>query len=190
MKILKLCLITLGAIVVLLGLPGTAQAIPINGTISFSGDLNMDGTDFISATKFTGFQNVVVGSGSTGDYSSVSQGQGVSMNGFTWKPLGASVVPLWTFNDGTKNYAFDLNTLFINAIDPRFVVMTGVGIAHIDGYDPTPGDWVLSANQFSMPTITFSSSNRSPVPDGGTTIAMLGGAFLGLGMMSRKRVLA
>jgi hypothetical protein len=173
---------------------------PISGTISFSGTSSIDSTRFDTATEFTVFQDVFVGSPSalSGDYTGTS-GAAVTLTPFIWNPTTASTPlnPLWTFVSGGLTYSFDLSVLHEDFASPTDLLLSGLGTAHITGPGvdklDTAGQWNFSAQTLGVSTFTFSSTTTVPtqgVPDAGSTGAMLGGALLGLGLMVRKQILS
>jgi hypothetical protein len=181
-----------------LALSSQAIPIPLSGTISFSGTSSMDGTSFVTATRFTSFEDVFVGAESalSGNYVGTS-GAAVTMTPFTWSPSTAStpINPLWTFVSDGKTYSFDLSVLHEDFASPTGLLLSGLGTAHIvgPGVDllEVAGQWNFSAQTLGQATFTFSSTTTVPassVPEGGATVVMLGGALLGLSLMSRKRI--
>ena len=58
-------------------------------------------------------------------------------------------------------------------------------IGEVTGFDNTVGSYLFTANQAGG-TFSFSSSQAAGVPDGGTTIALLGLALVGVGAVRRK----
>jgi len=189
--------LTLKAMSIALAVAGFAlnsQAIPtfISGAISFSGTATMNGTDFISATKFSLFQDVTVGAESalSGSYVGTHDAL-VTMTPFTWSPPTAStpINPLWTFVSGGLTYSFDLSVLHLDFASPTGILLSGTGTAHITGFLDTVGQWNFSAQTLKLATFTFSSTTTAippAVPDGGTTAVMLGASFLGICFVGRK----
>ena len=178
----------------------SSQAIPITGSISFAGTTTIDGVNFISATKFMSFQNVTVGADSalSGSYVGTS-GAKVTVTPFTWSPPTAStpINPLWTFKVDTLTYSFDLSVLHQDYASLTGLLLSGTGTAHITGTgsnsQDTTGNWNFSAQTLGLSTFTFSSSTTIPaatVPDGGSTVIMLGASLLGLGLVGRKQTAA
>ena len=186
-------------ILALIGFTLSAQAVPtlIVGALSISGTATMDGTSFVSATKFTLFQDVVVGAASSlsGAYVG-TQGAAVTLTPFTWAPPTAStpINPLWSFISGGDTYSFDLSTLHVDFTSNTGILMSGLGTAIITGpgtsFLNTTGEWDFSAQTEGLSTFTFSSTTTVPapaVPDGGSTVSMLGAALCGLGWIGRKQ---
>ncbi len=201
MKPTLISLNTTGLILAITGFSLSVQAIPtpISGSISISGTSTIDGTSFVAATRFTAFENVFVGAPSalSGDYVGTS-GAAVTVTPFIWSPPTAStpIVPLWTFVSGGNTYSFDLSVLHADYASPTGLLLSGLGTAYITGPGldklDTTGHWDFSAQTLGLSTFTYSSTTTVPVgvPEGGTTVAMLGGAFLGLGLMGRKQILS
>jgi hypothetical protein len=80
-------------------------------------------------------------------------------------------------------YSFDLLSLTFDR-GPDTLTLDGSGTLMIDGYDATPGSWIMTLNQADG-SFSFSSSNGA-VPDGGMTVIMLGLGLCGIGMIRRK----
>lgn len=90
-----------------------------------------------------------------------------------------SVGPLWTIA-GPQAFTFNLTsstTVFQNS---RFLAVRGTGVLTGNGYQDTPAEWWFTTqgsaadNKFSWSSATVS------VPDGGSTVILLGGSLLGL----------
>jgi hypothetical protein len=61
------------------------------------------------------------------------------------------------------------------------------GTATLTGFDPTPGMWTVTVNQFGNLVGSFSASTvATPTPEP-TTLAILGTGLLGLGFLRRRR---
>jgi protein with PEP-CTERM/exosortase system signal len=183
------------AILAVAGFALNSQAIPITGAISFSGTATMDGTSFLTATKFTSFQDVDVGAASalSGSYAGTS-GAAVTVTPFTWNPPTAStpINPLWAFMSGGNTYSFDLSALHLDFASTTGLLLSGLGTAHITGpgstFQDTSGSWNFSSQTLGLATFTFSSTTTiaNNVPDGGSTAILLGGSLLGLCAVGRK----
>lgn len=200
MQINLICPKTASLVLAVAGLTLNSQAIPtpITGDISFSGTATINSTSFVTATGFTWFQDVFVGAPSalTGDYAGTS-GAAVTMQSFIWAPPTAStpINPLWTFVSGGNTYSFDLSVLHVDYASPTGLLLSGLGTAHITGQGleklDTTGNWNFSAQTLGGASFTFSSTTTvaaQGVPDGGSTGALLGATFLGLGWFKRKLI--
>ena len=160
-----------------------ASAIPIVGEISFAGSYTINNSNLALATSFNSFTGVTVSAAPTGDYAGLA-GASVTQTAFTFDPFPVGgVVPLWTI-PSQPGTSFDLLALTVAFESPTALLLTGTGIAHKAGKDNTPGTWILSANTLGS-TFSFSSTNSS-VPDGGTTVALLGMALVGVEGLRRK----
>jgi hypothetical protein len=169
----------------------SAMALPIiNGDIIFAGEYQTDNSSLLDATKFTAFNNVQVLGASTGSYAPVpanygaGAGESVTYNTFTFDPVGASlpINPLWTFETGGVTYSFALTSLAVDTRTATGIHLIGSGLAHVDGFDDTPGSWDLSIG--TVGKFHFSAGNA--VPDGGATAVFLGAGIIGLGLLRRR----
>jgi hypothetical protein len=168
------------------------QANEITGSIGF-GSLGVNitgGTDLQTATSFTLSSPFITTE--TGVYSSAPILSAITFNGFQFNPPAASVDPLWTFTVGTTSYSFDATSVtssFNTTLDEWDI--GGNGIAQVTGYDATPGTWNVNLSQSGASIVFDSSSAGAPVttvPDGGSSLILLGGGFIGLAGFARKRV--
>jgi hypothetical protein len=190
MKMLK-TLTLIGA----LAAGSSAMADTINGTIQFRGDGSA--TVVAGVTTFTP-SNPWDTIYTSGDYSGVPLGTDATKSpiAYTGTGLGATLVapvtPEWTFTLGGPGgtvYSFNLTTLTSALTSAGSVSMSGVGVAHIDGFEDTVATWSLqgTGNGFSFEAAAQSTSAFGErVPDGGTTAALLGVGILGLGALRRK----
>ncbi len=179
-----------------------SQAVPIYGEVIFTGTGTMklgaaDSTaalgDGITFTNPVVVQTAI----STGSYDSISLGTTATFTNLvggsaigvvsTVGPLAVS--PFWTFIDGGTTYSFELTSVTMNMLSGSQRVVEGQGIASISGgsYTPTFGTWQLSTSGSSS-RISFSSATS--VPDGGSTVALLGMTVVGLGVLRRKLAMA
>ena len=159
----------------------------VTGSIGFgAAGVTINSSQLATATSFSVITPLV--NDPYGTYAPVPLGTLIDFNGFVFQPPTQSITPLWTFNYGSKVYSFDATSVTsswdatLNEWD-----IGGRGMAMITGYSPTAGTWNVNLSQ-SGATFVFDSSAaaQEPVPDGGSTLACLGGAFLGLGLFSRK----
>jgi len=183
-------LLTPLAAAALFAVGSTAHAAMISGSIdivAFASHVNIDKSagnktvNFVDdSITFPG--NAVVGNGSV-DFAGFL-GQYATYTDFTYNPL-AVVNPLWTLVLGGASF----NLTSITSIDESGtgLILTGTGTIIATGYDPTPGAWSFSADQANASSnFTFSSQTATGVPDGGTTLLLLGGSLLGLSQLRRK----
>jgi len=170
-----------------------AQAVPVTGDVRFSGTTIVDA----ARTTFLSFSSVFVQPGplsATGDFAG-SQGSAVMMNGFQYNPFTSPVTPLWTFTNafGTT-FSFDLLTATAVMNTANFISIQGTGILFASGTinrDPTFGLFVLTAtNTDGGFDFGFSSQTSATVPEGGSVLALLGLALVGVEALRRKLAVA
>lgn len=178
-KLLVLC----SLVVMLVGLTAlNAAAVPINGDISFGGNVGF------SSTEFTSFSGVTVTT-AVGDYSTVPTGgfsPAVTFNPFTFVPL-STPTPLWTFVYGANTYSFDVATMILVNNDLDFKYVRGTGVANITGssFDPTVGTWIMSASNTGT-AFSFQSTNGVHGVPEPTVLLLLGFGLVGLAGVRRK----
>ena len=171
-----------------------AQAAPITGDIDFAGRAFFDTQSLATATRVTLFTdaagtanraNVV---GSNGSFSGIAFGTSAVFNPYTFTP-STPTNPLWTVG----GFTFNLATSTIANQSASFLNVTGTGtLTGGAGFDPTPGSWTFtssSANGASSESFSFAANTRaqpSGVPDGGSALALLGMALVGVEAVRRK----
>ncbi|MBI1178314.1 hypothetical protein GC207_12835 [bacterium] len=174
----------------IVGLIGSsAYAGLITGDISFAGAYSPNLNNLINATQIN-FQNTFVVS-ATDDFSSVAPLTGVTMaSSLTFNPLfSVGNNPLWSVG----GFSFTLSSLAIENQTATALTLSGVGKISKSGFDDTDGSWVATFNSNGMSrkgTATFSWSSTSVadnVPDGGSSLLLLGVAVTGCGIMLRRR---
>lgn len=190
-----------------------ASPIYVNGGISF-GSLNLNPftTDSGSPTSLAtandvSFSTTGIYAGAASGTYALATGYGyvqalaslpspITFDAFSWAGYGASpaafVAPLWSFTDGGITYSFAATTMTASFSDGQWT-FGGAGIAYVTGDAPTGGNWNEQIGETVTgpeKSFTFDASSTAagspPVPDGGLTVALLGGAFVGLGMLRRK----
>jgi hypothetical protein len=188
-----------GAAAVFLTVAQTTQATPITGSISLHGDetafASTGGTGAVdgdlSTAKSIVFNSVVVSSSPapTVSFSGLG-GSTVTMAPFlNINPTALPGTAIWSVG-GFSLTLSTLNTLFASTTS---LTLFGLG-TFSDGIptDSTAGNWTAtftSSGPGDPGSVTFgfnSSSVSTTVPDGGTTVALLGGALAGLGLLKRK----
>jgi hypothetical protein len=190
---------------VLAGPNAKADAVPINGSIAFgAAGVVVNNPTLADATSFYVDGPVVLGGPSVentayvgeipqGSYSSVPLDTLVTFTSFTFTSP-AAVMPLWTFTQDGLTYSFDATSVAAdwNASRDEWDI-GGNGIAMISGFTPTAGTWTVNLSQtgssFAFDATSGAASSpvtAAAVPDGGSSMFLLGSACLGLGAFSRK----
>ena len=175
-----------------------AEAVQLTGDVTINGDVKYNTTDLGTATIAVQFGlldsfgvlagNPVVVSNS-GDFvllapvaAPATFGANISLNS------GASQL-LYTLPSGLT---FTLTSSTIAGQSASFLNVTGTGTLTAPGFDATPGVFTLastSAGGASQATFGFTSNTAARpagVPDGGSALALLGVAVLGLEAARRK----
>jgi hypothetical protein len=180
-------------LIALMALTSATQAELISGSINFSSTAgggiilqNSAGnvtTNLGAATGIRSWTLSEVEKGS-GSFNTVADGTAVLLP------------DLWIFNPtpllwkiaGPEAFTFNLTSSTIAFHSQYFLAIRGTGMLTGNGFEDTPATWwfttqgVAADNKF-----TWSSSIvASPVPDGGTTIVLLGGSLLGLHGLRRR----
>ena len=166
-----------------------AQATSINGDIQFAGETRFDTNSLATAHRVVTWFDVFHNAG----FSSVTSGTGDFAGIFPGTQ--ATMAQPWIFNPSTPTpglwsvggFSFDLLTSTIVTQNASTLVIEGTGIVSGNGFDPTSMDWSFttqSAGGRTRTTFSF-SANGASVPDGGTTVMLLGAALGALGMARR-----
>jgi hypothetical protein len=162
-----------------------------DGTVAGSGVVYQDsaGVTTTNLALAAGVKSWVapVVSSTSGAFTSITNGTAVTFaTPWIFDPSTA-YTPLWTVG----NFTFDLSSsVFSKPVigGKTFLVVAGTGVIKnsVDGYDDTPGSWEFSSQGKAAGGVFSWSSSTTSVPDGGTTIALLGFSLLGLHGVRRK----
>ncbi len=145
-----------------------AQATPITGDLGFSGGSAFNTTSLATATRVNSWFAFV----------------GTTTGSFVGVPIGSSVTLAapWIFNPSA--------TATIDTQNSHLLSITGTGTLNGAGFDSTPGTWAFSAQSaggIHQASFTFSADTTGAgVPDGGSAVALLGIALVGLEGLRRK----
>ena len=171
------------ASVAAMALGSTAQAAQIaaGSVLNIVGNANFTAT----AVTFTNPANLVLGSGNFAALG-ICTGCVTMTTPLHYSPPTFGQVYTATNNGLTT--AFNVNSLVSHSgIDLTTLDLIYTGTATLTGFDPTPGMWTLTVNQFGNLMGSFSASTvATPTPEP-TTLAILGTGLLGLGFLVRRR---
>lgn len=176
----------------------------ISGDISFNGTFGLN-AGLPSATAIDSYSGLALGTTSqTGSFSSMNSGaySGLGFNTFTFGGNGGTTLGgaaassyLWTVTDQSGNVWELFSTTAITVDETSgLLYITGSGdieeeVDGVGGFvNVTPGVWSLTSQSVvgDTATLTFSAtSGTTAVPDGGTTVLLLGAALTGLAAIKR-----
>lgn len=189
MKISKLVWTILAAGCLSTGFVGqSANAAMINGAITFAGGAVYDTASLATATRVNSFSDVSVMS-SDGDFGTYTNVHDAVTMAMPWIFSPSTATPaLWSVG----GFVYDLASSTVVLQSSNFLLISGTGTVSGNGFDPTPGTWSFTSQSPSANGVfSFSGgSSANGVPDGGTTMALLGIALVGIEIARRKFILA
>lgn len=182
------------ALVALFASTSAAHAGLINGSINFSsgaggGIVLQDSagnvtTNLLAVKGIQSWLFAEVEEG-TGSFDSVPDGTAVLFSQpWVFNP-STPKTPLWSIA-GPENFTFNLTNSTVVFQSASFLAVKGTGTLTGTGYSTTPGTWYFTTQGVAAEGKFSWSSSTVAVPDGGTTLALLGGSLLGLCGLRRK----
>jgi len=174
---------------------GSAFAAQITGDIDFAGQAFFDTNSLATATQVMNFR----ASDGTNGHADVTQANGdfantvntgdkaTFPNVYTFNP-SSPTSPLWTVG----GFTFNLTSSTVVFQSSQFLIVKGTGFLTGNGFDETPGTWAFTSqqadgsNQDSFSFSANTSAQPGQVPDGGSTVALLGAALVGVAAIRRK----
>jgi hypothetical protein len=171
-----------GIVAVSAVLSQTAQAVPITGNIGFSGAVQLNSTSVQTATEAVAWFETVV-NGASGSFNSIADGSPVA------------IMAPWFFNSGPVNsfwlvsgFTFNLLSSHIYSQDGLFVNIVLAGTVTGNGFNPTAFTGTFQvANPPANGTAVFTERfSFASVPDGGTTILLLGTTLIAMALIKRR----
>ncbi|MDR3457697.1 MAG: hypothetical protein P4N60_09640 [Verrucomicrobiae bacterium] len=160
----------------------TAQAVPITGNVGFSGAVQLNTDNVQTATEALTWVNPVV-NGASGSFSGIAQGTPVTL-----------AIP-WFFNSGALNnfwmvggFTFNLLSSHVYSQDGLFLDVVMSGTVSGNSFDPTAftGTFQAANPPANGNAIFTGRMSFSSVPDGGSTVLLLGLACIGMSLIKRK----
>jgi VPDSG-CTERM motif len=163
-----------------------AQAVQITGDIVMGGTLAFNGP-LATATQVTHWFAV----GTNHDGFSTVFGVTDDLASFISVSDEAAMAQPWDFGSGgpqaglwsVGGFTFDLASSTIVTQIPGFLNVTGIGTIGGNGFDPTQGQFTLTVTTLNTRFVFGAITNT--VPDGGTTVMLLGAAISALGLARR-----
>ena len=166
-------------------------ALPISGSIGFTGPYTVNNSDLTIATSIIfdngGVNQITTVGVSTGSFAGIAEGTAVTMftplqvNGvddFVTLPAG----PIWSVG----GFSLTLTSISEQFNSSNSLNLYGVGVLS-DGNsaNDSMGEWIATFNR-SGTNFTFSASSSTSVPDGSTTVILLGLGLAAIGVVSRR----
>ena len=190
----------IAAVAAVCGLGGIAQAVPISGSITFAGGVELNTASAGTATEVLawtgpGGSGMPIVISADGSFSSVTPGATATFTS-PWFFNSGAVSDLWNVG----GFTFDLTSSHIvfQGGSPAIVGVDGIGAIMGNGESPEAMTWSFSTSDpgadgkgglvFSF-QVADGTTAAAVVPDGGTTAMLLGLGILGLGLV-KKQILA
>lgn len=180
MKIKNLAILA-GAIIATGFAVQQAQANAIVGDITFGGGITLDKGNVNTATEVKTWikPTVVSADGDFGPF--VTAGDAVSL-AHPWTFTSGAVAPFWSV-DG---FTFDLTSSAITFDSLGFLDVAGTGTISGNDYTTTPGTWLFTTSNTKAAGVFSFQAASGFVPDGGLTVALLGGALAAMTLIRRR----
>jgi hypothetical protein len=163
------------------------QASQITGNITFTGSCTLNTNSAGTATMVTGWHGL-----GAGGLPQVMSHDG-SFNGSVTDGDSVTIAFPWSFNSGAvpnfwqvDGFVFNLTSSSIAMQGAGSVTVNGTGTISGNGFDLTSGSWSFTTqNPSAHSRFSFSASSGS-VPDGGSAVALLGIALVGIEGLRRS----
>lgn len=189
---MKLKLHTAAAILATVALASSVQAAPITGSVQISANLSTISIDFgnntVTFDPSSPALNARVDNGSGSLGSLLPKDTRISYKNFKYEALVVAN-PIWASEFNTVWFNLSSITSITEVPDGSGgfagLLLFGTGTVNTSNpnYSSTPGTWSFNASTtdgvFSWGSTATATPSR--VPDGGSTLALLGVVFLGLG---------
>jgi hypothetical protein len=174
-----------------------AQAAQVTGEIHMAGDVIFDTVDLSSSTAVNHWISALNAPekattfGATGDFfANIPSGTEADMtHPWIFSP-STPTAPLWDIP--AFGFSFDLASVTsVTKIGDNFLNVLASGTVHATGFDDTPALFSFTVNNpDGLTHLTYSFANATVtvptgVPDGGTTVMLLGAALSVLGIARR-----
>jgi hypothetical protein len=179
-----------GAAAVFLAVAQTSSAVPITGNIGFSGSVQLNSGSVATATTAVNWFGTVVTPNSTSGTFLASLGsaggQAVTIAS-PWSFTSGAIANFWSVGSA-PTFTFNLLSSSVASNDGTFLNVVLVGTVSAIGFDTTAFTGTFQvANPPANGITTFTERlSFNSVPDGGTTVMLLGAALSGMALIKRK----
>jgi hypothetical protein len=187
-NISKATLAVLVTAIITCGLFGQhVQAVQITGNITFAGTCSLNTKSASTATMVTGWHGL-----GAGGLPQVQSHDG-SFNGLVTDGDAVTIAFPWSFNSGAvpnfwrvDGFTFNLATSSITMQGGGSVTVNGTGTISGNNFDLTSGTWSFTTQNPSAHSRFSFSAASGTVPDGGSAVALLGIALVGIEGLRRR----
>jgi len=163
--------------------PETTQATLMSGSVNFSGVVQFDTGNVNTANTISKWGKNLV-EGADGSFAGLTRGSAVSVTAPWGFDPSAPMNSLWSVG----GFTFDLLTSTIVTQSGGLLVLSGTGMMSNagSGFEATFGTWTFTSQDgVSRSGFSF-TTGASDVPDGGSAVALLGMALLGMEVLRRR----
>jgi len=179
-----------GAAILTLALAQTVQATPISGDIGFSGSYTQNGGtagDLTTATSMTIGTVSISGTvdGSFVGATSPAFASPISVNGHLPSLVGNV---LWTVDVGANMFTFTVNSEAQYITLANSIGLEGSGTITDSAADPSVGGAYQLVFGNTGTSFTFQATDTTFVPDGASTLTLLGIALSGMALLKKKLI--
>lgn len=170
---------------VAVALTQTVQAVQITGNIGFSGSAVLNANTEAAATGVVanGWQNVVTGSADSGAFSSIGANVPVTLLS-PWSFNSGPLASFWTVG----GFTFNLTSSSVFSSAGGFLNVVLAGTVSGNGFTTTAfaGTFQVADPSTDGKSTFTARLSFNPVPDGATTVLLLGATLSGLAFAKRK----
>jgi hypothetical protein len=175
-----------GAVVAgLMSVATSAHAIPI----AAGSTLSLNGSDSYTSTSITFSNPANIGGVPNGSFAILTACTGCATMIGGFNTGTATPFQLYTATEGAITTTLQVSSDVFNFVGGALpnLTITGAGTLTLTGFDPTPGNYILTTQGPTGVSVTFSVTSLAAAVPEPASLAILGGALAGLGLFGRRR---